>query len=176
MKNISLIERFENSSVQNVETFNTIFKQTPITGFPLDLNVEIREISKGDERKIIVGDETILLKIIQTGPKAKIPKKFVDISILKKVPSAQKKELPDIFLKLSPSEFMVHQALSILGCVDGIEQLSKQICIHRKTISQAIKNLSAVGMVHTERVWTGGKDVLRLRLTQHPANDSMVLQ
>ncbi len=165
MKNFSLIEKFENSFVQDVGTFNSIFKQTPILGFSSDLQVEIKEILKGDERRIVVGDQIIFHKIIQTSPKSKAHRKNIDISILKKVSPVQKKQLPDIFLKLSPSEFMVHQAITLLGCIDGIEELSKQICLTGKTIYPIIKKLTDMGVVHTEKVSVDGKPLLRLHLT-----------
>jgi DNA-binding MarR family transcriptional regulator len=165
MDNVSLIEIFENHSIQNVDTFNSIFKKTPIVGFDPNTEVEIKDLHKGDERKIRVGDQVIFLKIIQLKRKPRTRKKTTDLGILKKVSAIEKKQLPDIFLKLSPSEFMVHQAIALLGCIDGIEELSKQISLTGKTISPIIKKLTEMGLVHTERVSADGKPLLRLHLT-----------
>lgn len=178
MKNISLIEVFESSLIQDVQTFNIIFKKTPIVGFAPDTNVEIKDLHEGDKRRILVGDEVIFLKIVQEAQKKRVPKK-VNLGILKKVSTPSTKgfysKLPDIFKKLSPHEFMVYQAINMLECIDGIEELSKQMALSRKTISSAVKKLTQLGVIRSEKVSAEGRTLTRLHLTQQSLDGSMFL-
>lgn len=176
MKKMSLIDVFENKLSQDVKTFNSIFKQTKIKNYPSDSSVEIKELHAGDKRRIVIGEnkEEILLKIVQVRRKRKRKKKEKEF-ILKKV-SAVNSTLPEIFMKLKPSEFMVFQAIKLIGCSDSIEELSKQMCICSKTISQVVQKLIKMNMIETEKASVDGKPSLRLYLTQHSVNDTMVLQ
>ena len=180
MKNISLIEVFESSLIQDVQTFNAIFKKTPITGFNPDTTVEIKDLHEGDKRRIFVGSEVIFLKIVQENRKKKIKaKKKPDAGILKKVSSSGVRgfyaKLPQIFKKLTPREFMVYQAMTMLECVDGIEELSKQMSLNRKTISQAVRSLTELGVIKSEMVSSEGKPLLRLHLTHQSVDGNMSL-
>jgi hypothetical protein len=180
MKNISLIEIFENCLNQDVQTFNLVFKKTPILGFSHSTSVEIKDLHEGDKRRIIVGDEVIFLKIVQENRKRKVPKKKkVDLGILKKVSATGITgfygKLPLIFKKLTPREFMVYQAITMLECVDGIEELSKQMSLNRKTISQAVKSLTDLGVIRSEKVSAEGKPLLRLHLTQQSVDGNISL-
>lgn len=163
MKNLNLIEVFENKPAQDVGTFNAIFKQTPIMGFSFDTPVQIKELNQGDERRIAVGDSTILLKIVQSKHKPK--EKAKKISVLKKTSSEPSKELPEIFKKLNPSEYMVYNAILLLGKVNSIEEFSKKINLTRKTISAVIKRLSEMKMISTELVSVEGVPSLTIHLT-----------
>lgn len=62
---MKLIEDFENEDIQNVATFNAIFKSTPIVGAPLDFEVQIMEPANADRRWIKVGEEFIRLNLTQ---------------------------------------------------------------------------------------------------------------
>jgi predicted transcriptional regulator len=176
MKNKSLIDVFESKLSQDVKTFNLIFKQTKIKDYPSDASVEIKELHAGDKRRIVIGEnkEEILLKIVQIKRKRKRKKKEKQY-ILKQV-TAINSCLPDVFMKLKPSEFMVFQAIKLLDCVDSIEELSKQMCLNRKTISQVVQKLIKMNMIRTEKVAVDGQPSLRLHLTQPLVNDTMVLQ
>lgn len=176
MKTTSLIDVFESKPLQDVKTFNSIFKQTKIKNYPSDASVEIKELHAGDKRRIVIGEnrEEILLKIVQSRRKPRRKKKEKEF-ILKKV-SAVNSSLPEIFMKLKPSEFMVFQAIKLVGCSDSIEELSKQMCLNRRTISQVVQKLIKMGMIETEKASVDGKPSLRLHLTQQPISDNMVLQ
>lgn len=163
MKNLNLIEVFENKPFQDVGTFNSIFKQTPIVGFSFDTPVQIKELNQGDERKILVGDATIFLKIIQSKHKPK--EKIKKIPILKKAFSEPSKELPEIFRKLNPTEYMIYNALLILGKINSIEEFSKKINVSRRTISNAVKRLSDMKMISTELASVNGNPSLTIHLT-----------
>jgi hypothetical protein len=163
MKNLNLIEVFENKPFQDVGTFNSIFKQTPIVGFSFDTPVQIKELNQGDERKILVGDATIFLKIIQSKHKPK--EKIKKIPVLKKAFSETSKELPEIFRKLNPTEYMIYNALLILGKINSIEEFSKKINVSRRTISNAVKRLSDMKMISTELASVNGNPSLTIYLT-----------
>jgi predicted transcriptional regulator len=174
MKTRSLIDVFENKLTQDVKTFNLIFKQTKIRSFPSDAIVEIKELHAEDKRRILVGEDVIFLRIVQVKRKRKTKKKEKQY-ILKQV-SATNSCLPDVFMKLKPSEFMVFQAIKFLDCIDSIEELSKQMCLNRRTISEVVQKLIKMNMIKTEKVTVDGQPSLRLHLTQNVANDTMVLQ
>lgn len=63
---MKLIEDFENEDIQNVATFNRIFKSTPIIDVPDDLEVQIMEPANADRRWIKIGEEFIRLNLTQT--------------------------------------------------------------------------------------------------------------
>lgn len=167
MKNVSLIEVFENKPVQDVGTFNSIFKLTPIMGFPFNTEVEIQELSAGDERKIIVGESTIFLNINQFAvPKQKKKEQPPRVQLKKVAKNTNKNQLPNVFKMLNPSEFMVYEAIKFFQYVDGIEELSKELNLSRRTIYTALKKLSSAKLVYTEKVSLNGKPLLRLHLIQ----------
>ena len=62
---MTLIELFESKPVQDVSTFNSIFKTTPILGYNEKLLVEILEPAYEDSRFIQVGEERIVHSILQ---------------------------------------------------------------------------------------------------------------
>ena len=177
MKTMSLIDVFENKLTQDVKTFNLIFKQTKIRDFPSDASVEIKELHAEDKRRILVGEDVIFLRIVQVKRKRKTKKKQERKYILKREKSSPSPVvLPDIFIKLKPTEFMVFQAIKLLGKIDSIEELSKQISICSKTIGQVIKKLIKTDMITADKISLDGKPLLRLGLTQKTIDANMFLQ
>jgi len=164
MENKSLIELFENKAFQDVGTFNSIFTQTPILGFSADTEVEIKELTAGGTRRIVIAGQDVFMDIKQATPKTNNRIK-TKIKPLKKVNNLEKRTLPEVFKILKPTEFLVYQAIKFLGSVDSIEQLSKQISINRKTISLNIKKLKKMNLIVTEKVSSNGQPLLRLHLT-----------
>jgi hypothetical protein len=156
----SLIEIFENKLAQDVGTFNSIFKKTPILGYPADTKVEIHGLFPEDKRKIIVGDDTLYMTIVQPKKKPKKPKK----GRIRILPIAQptNKKLPEIYRLLNPSQFMIYMAVQTMGAVDGIQELARQLSIESRTIRNNIKHLIKLKLIRTESVAVNGKSVLKL--------------
>jgi hypothetical protein len=157
----NLINIFEAQQTQDVKTFNTIFTETPIEGYPANTSVEIKGIySQG--RLIIVGQDAIYMPIQQYATKQ--PKKQAKQQYTPVLPKAEKnnKKLPGIYGILKPSQFMIYSAIKELGSVGGIEELSEQLSIDRKTISKNLKELSKLKLIRTEKVSIEGKSVLKL--------------
>jgi hypothetical protein len=91
---MSLIEKFENEARQDVKTFNSIFKSTPIDAEG-SLSVEICELVGSDERRIKVGNDTVNMCLIQRKrPKTPITKNYRIVAFSKKTCSKCKKTLP----------------------------------------------------------------------------------
>lgn len=156
----SLIEIFENKPYQDVGTFNSVFKKTPILGYPANTEVEIHGLFPEDKRKITIGDDVLYMKIVQPKKKPKKPRQ----EYIPKLPKADasNKKLPEIYKILKPSQFMVYTAIQTMGEVNGIEELSQQLSIDRRTVSDNIKHLVKLKLVRTEAVSVNGKSVLKL--------------
>lgn len=158
----SLIEIFENKPSQNVSTFNSIFKKTPILGYPAGTEVEIFELYPEDKRRIVVGDDILYLKIAQPKKKPKKPKQEY-MHILPKTEISETK-LPEIYKLLNPSQFMIYMAIQTLGEAGGIEDLSRQLSINRRTVYNNLKELVKLKLVRTEMVSIKGKSVLKISI------------
>lgn len=78
------IKQFENMPVQNVGTFNKIFRSTPLLEVDENLPVVIGEVSPGDERVLYVGDQKITMSIIQRKSFSKRRKKYNVVAFDKK--------------------------------------------------------------------------------------------
>jgi hypothetical protein len=89
---MKLIQEFENVPEQNVKTFNTIFRSTPLLGLDLNLPVEIGEPCQADERVIKVGEDTFSLCLIQRKSFKKIGRRNKKLSMSVKECSNCKKE------------------------------------------------------------------------------------
>lgn len=151
---MSLIELFESKPFQDVGTFNSIFKKTPILGYSSNCSVEIGELFR-DKRKVIVGESDILLLDL-TEKKVKVePKKpKVKNNSIKRI-ALEKKDLPKIFTILTPTQFMIYEAIKSVGIVDSLSHLSEQIRLERKTISINLKKLEELGLVKKTMVNRG---------------------
>lgn len=158
----SLIEIFENKPVQDVDTFNRIFKKTKLIGFPKDAEVEIHGLFPEDKRKITIGNDTIYMKIVQPKKKPKKPKQEY-MHVLPKAEAPDIK-LPEIYKLLNPSQFMIYMAIQTLGEAGGIEDLSQQLSINRRTVHNNLKQLVKLKLVRTEMVSINGKSVLKISI------------
>lgn len=149
---MNLLDKFESMPVQDVGTFNSIFKHNPILGFPSDAQVEICGIGKEDTRIIKVNGETLYKDLKYRQPATKRPR-IKKISQLKKV-SLQETKLPEVYGLLKPAEFMIYSAVKELGSVVGATELAKQLNLSQKTILTNLPKLIKLGLVETEKVAT----------------------
>jgi predicted transcriptional regulator len=149
---MNLLDKFENMPFQDVGTFNSIFKTTPILNVDYSTRIEICEMHKDNTRKIIVGDEIIFMDLTQRNnmdfEKKKAVKKQSNFKKITKVI----KELPTLYRTLKPTEFIIYSAIKELGEVHGIEELSRQISISNKTILINLPRLIELNLVKKEYV------------------------
>ena len=158
---MNLIEKFENMPFQDVGTFNSIFKNSPILGYPFDQEVEIGSLTTDNQRKIKIGETTLFLDLTQKSQKEvrRIEKKSKK---LEKVTSNLEVKLPVIYSALTPAEFMTYLAIKELGEVDGIYALSRTLPMSTKTIYNCLPKLIKLGLVSKKKVFDGEKSFTRL--------------
>ena len=131
---------------QDVGTFNSIFKKTPLLGFNSSDEVEIGGIGSNNQRIIKVSGKLIHLdlsqKIDERAPRVKVQK-------VKKLSQVERtnKRIPELYRLLKPTEFMIYSAIKEVEFIDGIESLSKEISINSKTIAINLKKLVKLGLV-----------------------------
>ena len=150
---MNLLDKFENMPVQDVGTFNSIFKHNPIMGFPFDAEVEICGIGKEDTRIIKVNGEILHKDLTYKEPVSRSKARIKRLSRLKKV-SLQETKLPEVYGLLKPAEFMIYSAVKELGSVVGATELAKQLNLSQKTILTNLPKLIKLGLVETEKVAT----------------------
>lgn len=158
---MNLIEKFENMPFQDVKTFNNIFKNSPITDFPFDLEVEIGHLTTDNQRKVKVGETIIFLNLTQK-ILAGVRKVNKNNKKLEKVNLTTLKTLPAIYSKLTPTEFMTYLAIKELKEVDSITALSRVIPMTTKTISTCLIKLSNLGLIQKKKVSNGDKTFLKI--------------
>ena len=158
---MNLIEKFENMPFQDVKTFNSIFKNSPITDFPFDLEVEIGHLTTDNQRKVKVGETIIFLNLTQK-ILAGVRKVNKNNKKLEKVNLTTLKTLPAIYSKLTPTEFMTYLAIKELKEVDSITALSRVIPMTTKTISTCLIKLSNLGLIQKKKVSNGDKTFLKI--------------
>lgn len=166
---MNLIEKFENMPFQDVGTFNSIFKTTPILNVDFSQPVEICEL-KGNERRIKVGNETIYMDLTQK--KSALMEKKKKREKPKNVRPRHNKiaiTLPDIYRLLSPVEFVIYSAIKEVKEVGGVEELSRHLGISNKTILLRLKKLVNLNLVKREFVSCGSGSYLKITLV----NDSV---
>jgi DNA-binding MarR family transcriptional regulator len=158
---MNLIEKFENMPFQDVGTFNSIFKNSPILGFPFSQEVEIGNLTTDNQRRVKVGECVLFLDLTQ---KTQVEVRRVEKKKrkLQKVVTAKFKTLPIIYTMLTPTEFMVYLAIKELEEVDGITTLAKILPMTTKTISSCLVKLSKLGLVQKKKVSDGEKTFLKL--------------
>jgi hypothetical protein len=146
---MNLVEKFENMPFQDVGTFNSIFKTTPILGFKFDEIVQIGNVSHEDKRKVMVGDSVILMDLTQ-----KKLNTSTETRQSKKIPKFLKVEtrISNLYKILSPSEFMIYSAIKEAGEFSGIGELSKHTSLTTKTISSRMPKLLELGLVNKTSV------------------------
>lgn len=144
---MNLIEIFENKPFQDVGTFNSIFKKTPIIGYPANSSVEICELKNDDKRRIIINDSTeLFLDITQKSYKTEEKKQKATKESLKKI-SIEKKTFSKIYKMLSPTQFVLYHAINSVGEIDSIGQLSDATGLERKTISINLSKMEKMGFI-----------------------------
>lgn len=152
---MNLIEKFEDMLAQDVGTFNSIFTTTPILGFNSDVEVRIGELCNGNQRKILVGSEVLLMDLTQK----KSVKKEKKITFIKPKGGCTKvsANISNIYKILKPTEFMIYSAIKEVGEVDGIEELARKISVSNKTIISNLPRLIQLGLVKKKYVTVIGK-------------------
>jgi predicted transcriptional regulator len=158
---MNLIEKFENMPFQDVGTFNSIFKNSPILGFPFSEDVEIGNLTTDNQRRVKVGETVIFLDLTQ---KTQVEVRRVEKKErkLQRVTTVKLKTLPVIYSMLTPTQFMVYLAIKELEEVDGINTLAKILPMTTKTISNCISKLSKLGLVQKKKVSDGEKTFLKI--------------
>jgi DNA-binding MarR family transcriptional regulator len=152
---MNLIQQFESKAFQDVGTFNSIFKATPILGFPASAEVEIGGITaKG--RRILVGEVELFLNLTaneRVEKIAKVKRLTQRVKAAKRIREVPKKlgVLPELFHKLSPGEFMVFAALKELGEVRSAVHFATILPMDRRTIHNMATALEVKGMVKIEK-------------------------
>lgn len=155
---MNLIEQFEDMLVQDVGTFNSIFTTTPILGFDSDIEVRICELCNGNQRKILVGSEVLLMDLTQK----KSIKKEKRVTFVKPKGELERcskvsADIPNIYKVLKPTEFMIYSAIKEVGEVDGIEELARKISVSNKTIISNLPRLIQLGLIKKKYVTVIGK-------------------
>jgi predicted transcriptional regulator len=158
---MNLIEKFENMPFQDVGTFNSIFKNSPILGFPFSEDVEIGSLTTDNQRRVKVGETVLLLNLTQKS-QVKIKRIERTEKKLEKVSLSVSKTLPVIYSMLTPTEFMIYFAIKELQEVDGVITLSKILPITTKTISTCLTKLSKFGLIQKKKVYDGEKTFLKI--------------
>lgn len=151
---MNLIEKFDNMLVQDVGTFNSIFKTTPILGYDSNLEVEILGLGKDGQRKIRVGDVEFYMDLTQRKSIKPEKKRVTFVRPRGVLDRAEKTKasLPKVYKMLRPAEFIIYSAIKELGEVDGIEELSRHISVSNKTIIANLPRLIQLGLVKKKYV------------------------
>jgi DNA-binding MarR family transcriptional regulator len=156
---MNLIELFESKPFQDVGTFNSIFKATPILGFSSSTEVEILGMTpKG--RRILVGGQELTIDLIVDGKQKKVKAKRIHKEREVKAPI---KPLSKLFSDLTPSEFMLYSAIKEAGEVNGLTKLLPMLNMNYKTSIKALKKLVEKKLVVCENK---SKNFNRISLTQ----------
>jgi hypothetical protein len=155
---MNLIEKFENMPVQDVGTFNSIFKTTPIMGYDFSTEVQIYELKADNKRRIQVGNEVVFIDLTQR-KSIKEEKRVTFVRPRGKLNKSKKisRELPKVYKILKPTEFMIYSAIKEVGEVSGIEELSRKISITNKTIIANLPRLIQLGLVKKQYVSCEGE-------------------
>lgn len=148
---MNLIEKFENMPFQDVGTFNSIFTDSPILGFPMDTSVEIKELVAGT-RRVLVGEETLFLDLLQKVKRVPVKKEKVEKVVVYEKVSKKQLSLSDIYKRLKPTEFMIFSAIKEVGEVHGVEEFARNLPLSNKTIANSLKRLVELRLVKTEYV------------------------
>jgi hypothetical protein len=155
---MTLIDKFESMPFQDVGTFNSIFRSTPILGYGVGVEVEIRGVLTGNYRTIYVGKDHMQMDLTQRKLKTE------SVNRVKRLSSKAIKEtkfsnrdvdglkLSPIFKDLKASEFLIYMAVKELGSVSGILELSRSISLTPKTIHNNIENLIKLGYLKKENI------------------------
>lgn len=157
---MNLIDIFESKPFQDVGTFNSVFKTTPILGFAPDLEVVIGSMTSTG-RRLSVGGKEIILSLAVNKKEQQVKAKVTSKSAFNK--PKQTETLSSLYKELSPSEFMLYSAIKELGTVYGISQVSRLINLTSRTCGNALKVLNEKKLVEINRDYCG---LIKIVLTQ----------
>ena len=157
---MNLINLFESKPFQDVGTFNSVFKTTPILGFDSSLEVEIGNITSTG-RRLLVGGKEITMSLEVNKKEQAVREKRERISSFSKPNKSG--TLSRFYKELSPSEFMLYSALKELGVVYGVSQLSKLVNLTTTTCGKTLKSLQEKKLVQVSGDYCG---ISKIVLTQ----------
>jgi len=149
---MNLIEKFENMPFQDVGTFNSIFKTTPILNISSTAEVRIGELTGDNKRKVYVLDQVLFLDLTER----KIPKKEIkkELKQKEKRDRIEKKtiKINPLLKKLTPSQFVIYQAVLEAKEIYGIAELSRNINLSTKSIYANMEGLLSLGLIKRQEV------------------------
>ena len=157
---MNLINLFESKPFQDVGTFNSVFKTTPILGFDSSLEVEIGNITSTG-RRLLVGGKEITMSLEVNKKEQAVREKRKRISSFSKPNKSG--TLSRFYKELSPSEFMLYSALKELRVVYGVSQLSRLVNLTTKTCGKTLKSLQEKNLVQVYGDYCG---ISKIVLTQ----------
>jgi DNA-binding MarR family transcriptional regulator len=152
---MELISKFENMPFQDVGTFNSIFKTTPLLGFNTSEEVKIKSIIPGKGRLILVGGVEVFLDLsneVKTRPVEKVRISTKQYIKRKNRRYYEKKmgmegKLPRIFNELTPFEFFAFHCVKKLK-ETTVSEICKELRItNQRTVNNHIKSLVDKGYV-----------------------------
>lgn len=148
---MNLIEKFENMPFQDVGTFNSIFKHSPILNFKSNEEVVIGELTADNRRKIYISDKVLLMDLTQ--------KKLLKEDLKLKESKVKRVKVKKINIRinpllkiLTPSQFVIYQAIKEAGEVFGIAELSRNIRLNVKSIYNNLDLMKKIGLIKKEEV------------------------
>jgi DNA-binding MarR family transcriptional regulator len=159
---MNLIDKFESMPFQDVGTFNSIFKSTPIIGHSYDLPVEIKNITHGQRRLVQIGEATVEMELTQSKLTRDFQRHTVEFKPKAKAFKKEAMKLPTAYKQLTGAEFLIYSAVKELGEVCGIMELSRQISLTSKSIYNNLPRLIKLGYVKTERVISTSGDYTKI--------------
>ena len=157
---MNLIDIFESKPFQDVGTFNSVFKTTPILGFDLGLEVEIGSLTSTG-RRLLVGGKEIILNLAVNKKEQVAAARIIQRSRFKK--PTQSIALSRFYKELSPSEFMLYSAIKELGVVYGVSQLSRLVNLTTKTCGKTLKSLQEKKLVQISGDYCGISKIVLTR-------------
>lgn len=152
---MELINKFENMPFQDVGTFNSIFKATPLLGFKSNESVKIKSVVPGKGRLILVGNSEVFMDLSngeKTPPRDK--RRVSTIQYLKRKNRRyyEKKvgiegKLPQMFKELTPLEFFAFHCVKKMKETTVSEICSELRISNQRTMNNCLKSLVDRGYV-----------------------------
>jgi hypothetical protein len=125
---MTLIEQFENKPVQDVGTFNSIFKTTPLIGFKSNLPVYIGRMTPMG-RELRIGEETLVLEL--PASIKLVPRKEKRVSEIARVSRKNRRryeqknnfdgKLPRVMKELTFAEYFAYRCLKHMKTATAAE-------------------------------------------------------
>jgi DNA-binding transcriptional ArsR family regulator len=158
---MNLIDLFESKPVQDVGTFNSIFKGSPILGHDYSKPVAIKELIPGVGRKLQVGDLELFVELKTSVPT--VPKKTKGAGQVRRIQRKNKnyyekkttgenvKTIARALLELTPWEYYT---LACLRCLEQatVPEIAKKLKVtNYRTIQNHMHSLLEKGYVKVVR-------------------------